>query len=357
MNVALDILLRLLVWLLLAPLLPGIINKVKAWVAGRRGPPVLQLYYDLAKLWRKGVVLSTAVSPGHIAGPAVAWVALVGAALLLPLGADGAGVAFRGDGLLFVYLLAMARFCTSGAALDTGSAFEGMGVAREVSYAVLAEAAIITALLTLGLQSGSVSLAHMLAPSAGAGAALLAAGLFTVLLAENCRVPFDDPNTHLELTMIHEVMVLDHSGPPLAAILHGASVKLMIFAVLLAEAVLPIGELPPFTAATALLGAVLVVAVGVGLVESLLARFAFRRVPLLLTTAFLLCLFALMAAWKATRIENIQTSTFNFQRPIVCARPNAAPWMLGVEGRMLKVLPPASRGDARRSHSCQGGDA
>jgi len=97
-------------------------------------------------------------------------------------------------------------------------------------------------------------------------------------------------------------MVLDHSGPPLAAILHGASVKLLIFAVLLAEAVLPIGELTPLWAAGALGGAVLVVAVGVGLVESLLARFAFRRVPLLLTTAFLLCLFALMAAWKGVHV-------------------------------------------------------
>jgi formate hydrogenlyase subunit 4 len=143
-----------------------------------------------------------------------------------------------------------------------------------------------------------VSLTAMLAPSAGAGSALLAAGLFAVLLAENCRVPFDDPNTHLELTMIHEVMVLDHSGPPLAAILHGAALKLLIFTVLLAEAVLPIGELPPLAAAGVLAGAVLLVTAGVGLVESLLARLAFRHVPLLLTTAFLLCLFALLAAWK-----------------------------------------------------------
>src|ERR1051325_547878 len=256
MSVSFAIVLRLAAFLLLAPLLPGSINKVKAGVAGRRGPPVLQLYFDLAKLWRKGVVLSAAVSPGHIAGPAVAWVALVGAALLLPLG-GGAALAFRGDALLFVYLLSMARFCMSFAALDTGSAFEGMGTAREVSYAVLAEAAIITALLTLGLQTNSLSLSTMLSPSAGAGAALLAAGLFTVLLAENCRVPFDDPNTHLELTMIHEVMVLDHSGPPLAAILHGASVKLLIFSVLLAEAVFPIAHLPPLAATGALVGAVL----------------------------------------------------------------------------------------------------
>lgn len=298
MSIGLDILLRLALWLLLAPLLPGIINKVKAWVAGRRGPPVLQLYYDLAKLWRKGVVLSTAVSPGHVAGPAVAWVAILAAALLLPAGAVGGTLSFRGDALLFVYLLALARFCTAWAALDTGSAFEGMGAAREVSYAILAEAAIITALLTFGVQTGSISLHTMLAPAAGTGAALLAAGLFAVLLAENCRVPFDDPNTHLELTMIHEVMVLDHSGPPLAAILHGASLKLLLFAVLLANAVLPLGNWPAWVAAGALLGAVLIVAVAVGLVESLLARLAFRRVPLLLTTAFLLCLFALLVAWK-----------------------------------------------------------
>ncbi|HEX5219531.1 MAG TPA: NADH-quinone oxidoreductase subunit H [Verrucomicrobiae bacterium] len=300
MTIALGILVRLAIWLLLAPLLPGIINKVKAWVAGRRGPPVLQLYYDLAKLCRKGTVLSTAVSPGHVIGPAVAWMALAGAALLLPLGPGGAGLAFRGDALLFVYLLAMARFSIAFAALDTGSAFEGMGVAREVSYAVLAEATIITALLTLGIQSGSVSLAEMLTPSAGAGAALLAAGLFTAMLAENCRVPFDDPNTHLELTMIHEVMVLDHSGPSLAVILHGASLKLLLFAVLLVEAVLPLGEMSALGAAGAAAGAVLVVTVAVGLVESLLARFAFRRVPLLLTTAFLLCLFALLAAWRGS---------------------------------------------------------
>jgi formate hydrogenlyase subunit 4 len=293
-----EIPLRIAVWLVLAPLLPGIINKVKAWVAGRRGPPVLQLYYDLARLWQKGVVLSTLASPGFVAGPAVAWVAILGAAVLLPLGPGGAILSFRGDVLLLIYLLALARFGTAWAALETASAFEGMGAAREVSYAVLAEAALITAVLALSLHAGSLTLAEMLTPSAGAGAILLAAGLFVVLLAENCRVPFDDPNTHLELTMIHEVMILDHSGPPLAAILHGASVKLLLFSVLLVEAVLPLGRLPSTAAAGALGAGVLAVTVGVGLVESLTARLAFRRVPLLLTTAFLLCLFALLVAWK-----------------------------------------------------------
>lgn len=298
MNVIPEVILRLVVWLLLAPLLPGIINKVKAWVAGRRGPPVLQLYYDLQKLWRKGVVMSSLASPGFIAGPALAWVALVGAALLTPLGPAGGALSFRGDVLLLIYLLALARFCTAWAAMETGSAFEGMGAAREVSYAVLAEATILAAVLALSVQTGSVSLQTMLSPSAGPGAVLLATGLFTVLLAENCRVPFDDPNTHLELTMIHEVMVLDHSGPPLAAILHGASVKLLLFALLLVQAVLPMGELSPPVAIGVLIAGVLVVIMCVGLVESLLARLAFRRVPLLLTTAFLLCLFALLIAWR-----------------------------------------------------------
>lgn len=294
----LEIPLRIAGWLLLAPLLPGIINRVKAWVAGRRGPPVLQLYYDLARLWRKGVVLSTLASPGFVAGPAIAWVAVLAAALLLPLGPAGALLSFRGDVLLLVYLLALARFGIAWAAMETGSAFEGMGTVREVSYAVIAEAAILTAVLALSVHAGSITLVEMLTPAAGAGALLLGAGLFTVLLAENCRVPFDDPNTHLELTMVHEAMILDHSGPPLATILHGAAMKLLLFSVLLVEAVLPVDRLPPAIAAALLAAGVLAVTVGVGLVESLLARLAFRRVPQLLTIAFLLCLFALLVAWK-----------------------------------------------------------
>ena len=297
MSAMLDLSLRLLAWLILAPLLPGVINKVKAWVAGRQGPPVLQLYFDLARLWRKGVVVSTLASPGFIIAPAVAWVAVVGAALLLPLAGAGAPASFDGDVLLLVYLLALARFCTAWGAMETGSAFEGMGAAREVSYAVLAEVGIITAVLTLVVQSGSISLSSMFAPLPGPSAALLAVGLFIILLAENCRVPFDDPNTHLELTMIHEVMVLDHSGPPLAMILHGASVKLMLFAVLLAQSVLPLSELPLPASVGVLALAVLLTTVAVGLVESLTARLAFRRVPLLLTIGFLFCLFPLLLTW------------------------------------------------------------
>jgi len=294
----LDVVGRLAFWLLLAPLLPGLINRVKAWVAGRRGPPVLQLYFDLARLWRKSVVFSELASPAFLLLPAVTWVTILAAASLVPLGPWGAFHGFKGDVLLMLYLLGLARFAMAWAAMETGSAFEGMGAAREVSYAVLAEAAMVGAVLALSVNAHSLTLSTMLAPSAGACAALLSAGLFIVLLAENCRVPFDDPNTHLELTMIHEVMVLDHSGPPLAVILHGASIKLLLFSVLLTEAILPMGALSPWAAAGALIGGVLATTILVGLVESLLARFAFRRVPLLLTTAFLFCLFALLIAWN-----------------------------------------------------------
>ena len=297
MSVFLDFSLRLLLWLLVAPLLPGVINKVKAWVACRQGPPVLQLYYDLARLWRKNVVISTLASPGFVIAPAVAWTAVTGAAMMLPLGGAGAPFSFEGDVLLLVYLLALARFCTAWGAMETGSAFEGMGTVREVSFAVLAEIGIITAILALVVQSGSTSLSTMFEPLPGPSATLLAVGLFIILLAENCRVPFDDPNTHLELTMIHEVMVLDHSGPPLAVILHGASIKIMLFAVFLAQAVLPLAELPLLKSFALLAAAVLAVTVTIGLVESLMARLAFRRVPLLLTIGFLFCLFPLLLTW------------------------------------------------------------
>lgn len=298
MMSALELPLRLAGWILLAPLLPGIIQRVKAWFGGRRGPPVLQLYFDLARLWRKEVVLSATASPGFVVGPAVAWAAVAGAALLLPVGPAAAVIGFRGDVLLVLALLAVARLVTVWTAMETGSAFEGMGAAREVAYAVLAEMALMAAVLALVRPAAGFTLAAMVAPSVGPGAVLLAAGLFAVLLAENSRVPFDDPATHLELTMIHEVIVLDHSGPLLATVLHGAAMKLMLFAVLLTEAVLPLGRFGPAIGAGLLAAGVLAVAAGVGVVESVMARLAFRRVPLLLTTAFLLCVFALLVAWN-----------------------------------------------------------
>jgi formate hydrogenlyase subunit 4 len=286
--------------LALPPLLLGVINKTKARFAGRVGPPLLQAYYDLAKLLRKECVLSRTTTWVFLAGPVVSLVATLLAALLVPLAGHAAPIAFDGDFVLFAYVLGLGRFFTVAAALDTGSAFEGMGGAREVTFSALAEPTLFFGVLVLARASGSYSLSGMLGPAVAAtwstAAAALAAVLaswFVVLLAENSRVPFDDPNTHLELTMIHEVMVLDHGGPDLAFILHGAAVKFFLFAAILVRFVLPLGADAPLAQAGLFLVGLLLVAVLVGTVESSMARLRLIRVPALLGGALVLATVAI----------------------------------------------------------------
>jgi formate hydrogenlyase subunit 4 len=300
MNFA-DVAAALLVPVLFPPLLLGVITRTKARLAGRRGPPILQPYFDLARLLRKGIVRSRTTTWVFFAGPVVGLVTALFAALLVPLGTHGALVGFPGDLIAFAYLLALGRFFTIAAALDTGSAFEGMGAAREAAFSCLAEPAAFFALLVLVKLSGSFSLGEMLGPSLPAlwsvGApslGLAAVSLFVVLLAENCRIPFDDPNTHLELTMIHEVMVLDHSGPPLALILYGSALKLFAYGLLLVRMVTPF-ELTSTTAGVAAsLAGLLLLAVLIGFVESMMARLRLLRVPSLLVGAGLLSAFGVM---------------------------------------------------------------
>ena len=282
--------------LVLPPLLLGVINKTKAFLAGRRGPPLLQPYRDLARLLRKGYVFSETTTWVFRAAPIVTLAATLLAGLLVPLGAGAAPLGFQGDLVVFAYLFALARFFTTAAALDTGSPFEGMGAAREVTYACLAEPAVFFVLLCLVRLSGSLSLGPMLAAPAGGNlpsVVLCVVGLFVVLLLETSRVPFDDPNTHLELTMIHEVMVLDHSGPLLGAILYGAAVKLFVLATLVVRLALP-AALPAWPGRAALIVGVLVVAVTIGVVESVTARIRLRRVPSLVGAAALLTAFAFL---------------------------------------------------------------
>ena len=291
--------LQLLLVLLAAPLLPGIITRVKALVAGRSGPPLLQPYYDIVKLLRKGTVLSSTTTWVFLLGPAVAVVAPVLASLLLPLAGPRAPLAFTGDLILFVYLFALSRFFTTAAALDTGSAFEGMGAARELTFSALAEPALFFGLIALARISGSLTLSSMLSVNeegwqgASAALVLIVASWFIVLLAENSRVPFDDPNTHLELTMIHEVMVLDHSGPAFGLILYGSALKLFVFSALVADVLLPRTGIPLADAA-ATLAAVLGVGVAIGLVESAMARLRLVRIPQLLIAASLVAGFAVV---------------------------------------------------------------
>ncbi len=284
--------------LALPPLLPGVIGKTKALFGGRVGPPLLQSYYDLAKLMRKGSVFSPTTTWLFRAGPVAGLTTAAMAALLIPLATPGAPVSFAGDLILLAYLFALGRFFTTLAALDTGSAFEGMGAAREVTFACLAEPALFLGLLVLAKLSGSLQLADMLGAAlgghwltAGAALGLVLLSWFVVLLAENCRIPFDDPNTHLELTMIHEVMVLDHSGSGLAMILYGAAIKLFVFAALIVRLACPLPADVPWLAWPLFAAAMLGVAVVIGVVESIMARLRLLDVPTLLFAACMLSAF------------------------------------------------------------------
>lgn len=300
MNAA-SLLLHVLLLLLMPPLLLGVINKTKAAFAGRLGAPLLQPYYDLVKLLRKGSVFSTTTTWVFRAGPVVTLAAVLVAALLVPLGNHPALISFNGDMILFAYLFGLARFFTASAALDTGSAFEGMGAAREVTFSCLVEPTLFFVLITLARMSKSLSLTPMLTyPSltvwlgAGATMLLLVGALFITLLAENCRIPFDDPNTHLELTMIHEVMVLDHSGPAFGLILYGAALKLFVLGAVFVNLAMPFKSTNLLLDWAAFAASMLVLAVLIGTVESVMARLRLVRIPQLLVAAAILSAFAML---------------------------------------------------------------
>ncbi|HWP36335.1 MAG TPA: NADH-quinone oxidoreductase subunit H [Gemmatimonadales bacterium] len=293
--------------LVLAPLLPGVIQRTKSVLAGRQGPPVLQLYADLARLLRKGMVSSTTTSLAFRVAPAVFAGTTLVAAALLPLDGRAAPLRFAGDVVAFAGLLALGRFALVLAALDTGSSFEGMGASREATFAALVEPGLFLCFAALGVATGSTSLTPMLAQRFGADWAAAAPALVVVgaslsmlTLAENGRVPVDDPATHLELTMIHEVMILDHSGPDLALILYAGAVKLALFGAVLVSVLVPRGGFGPVGSILVLVAGLAVVGVGVGLVESVMARLRLSRVPQFLVATAVLSTFAIMLLLSAS---------------------------------------------------------
>ena len=285
----------------LSPLLLGVINRTKAIVAGRRGQPLLQAYFDLAKLLRKGAVYSRTTTWIFRAAPIVGLAAVSLAAAVVPFGGRASPLAFTGDLVFFAYLLGLARFFTVAGALDTGSSFEGMGASREVTFSALAEPALLLALAALARRTGSLSLSGMYA---GVGAAswtqaapvfaLLVGALGIVFLAENARIPVDDPTTHLELTMIHEVMVLDHGGTDLAFILYAGSLKLWLLASLIVGLAVPVRGGGLWLDWGAAMAGMVGVAVLTGIVESSTARWRLARVPQLLVGATILSSLALV---------------------------------------------------------------
>jgi len=301
-------LLQLLVMLALSPFVVGLIRKVKARLQCRRGARLLQPYADLAKLFRKEPVVSTTTSWIFTATPYIVFASTLAAGLLVPVFVSRAPLNFAGNIIALVYLLALGTFFLILAGLDAGSAFGGMGSSREAVVASLTEPAMIVSIFAIALTAGSTNLSTIVHKTAlmegivtDPSPHLMAlAALFLVALAETGRVPVDNPATHLELTMIHEAMVLEYSGRYLALIEWAAGIKLLVFLTLIVNVFAPWGIATSVAPAAMSLGlAVYVVkvaglAVLIGVVESMFAKLRLFRVPELLGVAFILALLALV---------------------------------------------------------------
>ncbi len=293
--------LPLIFGLCLAPLFLGVINRTKAVMAGRHGQPLLQAYFDLRKLLRKGAVYSRTTTWIFRAGPIAGLAAVLVALSLTPFAGAPALLSFPGGLLLFAGMLALQRFMVILAALDTGSSFEGMGASREAWFSALTEPVLWLSLAVLVRVTGQLGLSEMLASigvnlwaACAPELAIAALALFAVFLAENARIPVDDPNTHLELTMIHEVMVLDHSGPDFAFVQYASALKHWVLAALLAGVLAPAHSGAWWLDLPAALAAMALIAVAAGLVESGMARLRLVRVPQLLVGAGALSVMALI---------------------------------------------------------------
>lgn len=261
----------------------GLINKTKAFWAGRKGAPIFQPYYDFVRLLKKGEVISTTSSFIFTIAPSLTLASVVFAGLLVPIINHKAILSFEGSFILFAYILALGKFFSLIGAMDTGNSFEGMGASREACFSTLVEPAffiIIGSIIALSGNYSFQSLSVILQKSDGLGYLIIALSvmaLFIMMLIEGCRVPVDDPNTHLELTMIHEVMVLDNSGPDLAFSLYGAGMKMIIFISLIANLIIP-ANLGLFYSILLFIGLISVLAIVIGTIESSFARLRMTHV-------------------------------------------------------------------------------
>jgi formate hydrogenlyase subunit 4 len=288
-------------------LLVGIVNRTKSLWAGRKGPGLLQSGWDLLRLLRKRPVYSAVATPLFRAGAWVVLAAAVLAALIAPVLGNFAPLQFDHDFIVFAYTLGLARLFLMLSAMDVGSSFEGMGAAREASFAAFVEPALFLLIGSASIATGYTSFAGLIGHLHNTAAFPLlvvpaVAVLFILLQAEASRVPVDDPLTHLELTMIHEVMILDHSGPELAAMQFAGALKMTTYAGLIAALLNPFDPaLAPLAAVVMTLAIMALVAVAVGFVESLSARLRMRLVPRYLLLASIgggLCLAAAASAWS-----------------------------------------------------------
>lgn len=294
--------------LALAPLLSGIIKKIKAFFQIRKGPGVFQPYYDIAKLLRKDSVVSENVSWVFHAAPIISFVAVLTSGLLIPIFITELPLGFAGDLIAVVYLFALARFFTALASLDAGSSFGGMGGSREMFVAALVEPALMLSIFAVALNVGSTNLSYISQTVSAMGLdafspyqILAFAALFIIAIAETGRIPVDNPATHLELTMIHEAMILEYSGKQLAIVELGAMVKQLLVFSLLANIFFPWG-IASGASAIAILVALLaylikIVVLGaiMAMVETSTAKWRLFRLPELLSISLMLSFLALVS--------------------------------------------------------------
>ncbi len=296
--------------LLLGPLITGLIRNWKAKLQNRRGPRPWQAYLDLVKFLRKDMVISEHASWVFSMAPFVVFLSALLAGLMTPMLITQAPLSLFGGVLAVVGLLALGRFFLALGGLDPGSAFGGMGSSREMTIAAIAEPAMMLAIFTVAIGAGSTDLSHMVQAAQEPAwklfnptHAMAFVALFIVLLAETGRIPVDNPSTHLELTMIHEAMLLEYSGRYLALMEWGASIKQLVLMTLLANVFFPAGIATVATPAALGLSALafaaklLALAAAVVLVETTNAKMRLFRVPDLLSAAFVLATLALMSTF------------------------------------------------------------
>jgi formate hydrogenlyase subunit 4 len=296
--------------LLLAPGLVGFIRWVKARLQNRRGAPPWQPYFELGKLFGKEVVMSNNASWLFRFAPYIVFTSALAVTFLVPLVAAPLPFDNVGDLLVVVYLLLLGTFFLALAGLDPGTAFGGMGASREMTVAAIAEPTIALAIFGLALGAGSTNLGHIVIATLtnpglaiSPGHILAFAALFIVTLAETGRLPVDNPSTHLELTMIHEAMILEYSGRYLALIEWAAWLKLTIFFSLLANLFVPWGLATTLTPAALVMGVVILVVklavlgVVVAVIETRVAKLRLFRVPELLGVSFVLALLAVTSSF------------------------------------------------------------
>lgn len=307
-----DILMNIIIWTiqllavpLFSPLVVGVIRKIKARLQNRRGAGILQPYRDLVKLMGKDEVISADASWIFLSSPYIVFAITLIVGVAIPLLTTIPFPHMQGDFLTIVYLIALSSFFLALAGLDTGSAFGGLGSSREMTIAALTEIGLIFSLLTLVILSGTGNVfqithtAFWTSLSAPIPVILAFCGFFIALLSEAARFPFDNPETHLELTMIHEAMILEYSGKRLLLVEWAAANKLLIFIALGANLFFPwglasdtgLGSL--FVAMVVFAIKVLIFSVSIAVIESSIAKLRFFRLPNLLFTSFIFSVIAL----------------------------------------------------------------